>query len=883
MSKRILTRGQLTVTALYDGKDGAPGPEGPQGPQGEQGDTGDDGQDGLSCIVEQPLVFDTDDTGVVPASELQAKVGKVRVICGANRSGQCSILSIESAQGCSASVSKASDGSGAYLRVQVTAVNTISTDGTTISVSQGYVVLSFHLFGRIYRTQVPFSVNISQYVGSVAATSRGLQSQFAELATDLSSAQPSTLTRYTTALKQSARAIAIEASQATVGRRNLLVGSDFSHPVAVDYTSSKSNLYATSAAQGKDGHIAFMASTAGDGITEYKGLFWNEKVGSIPVKRNTRYTFSVWVKCDNTQAEIHSELYYRASATSPKRIDGPAPVDEQGNWRGIVKVAKAGTYELYTYHFDTGATYDFMELNIFVYSGSDGKTAATAYFCTPMLEEGDSYTGWTLSTRDHDYVGGNMLDDTRTLVATTQQSNLVTATDVDAGVYEGTYAVAHGKADDSNGNMDDFLRFSSEGGRSLSFVRGDDYVFSFLARGTGQLNAYLYNNNHQNVYTELSDGTEWPTHSDDGAAFFTLTTYWRRYWVHWRIDAYTGEGDEALPMHVLLRAISGCEAWVTQPKLERGSAMTDYTEKHSDLIDRATAKSAGLEITPSGVTLYGEKIRVKNTLSSGLVLDNALFEDGRINARFILAQMLQTEGLQGRKITIGDGLMNVYGSRGTANIRFGLNSAGQAVLSYYDDNGNFLYDLGPSGIATMDKTNGSITSAIYYKAESVGLTTPIGENVDLTWRSGTRTWYTATLHNEGILFDNRNTWTGSTGAVTLYTYTAPRVNNKVVADPTNGLTTQQLAAAADGKTFTSRTMVVNGALTNFANGVYIKQGAKINNMTKRIPALDKGDMAVIPTSSFLLYSLSSLGFSLLTVYSRSTETYIGTLDIGLLD
>ena len=37
-----------------------------------------------------------------------------------------------------------------------------------------------------------------------------------------------------------------------------------------------------------------------------------------------------------------------------------------------------------------------------------------AYICRPMVEEGDTYYGWTLSDEDNDYVGANLIDNSRT-------------------------------------------------------------------------------------------------------------------------------------------------------------------------------------------------------------------------------------------------------------------------------------------------------------------------------------------------------------------------------------------------------------------------------------------------------------------------------------
>ena len=62
----LLARGQITIAAI---KDGAQGPQGEKGPQGDKGADGTDGEDAISILVEDaPLVFDTDDNGIVPVS-----------------------------------------------------------------------------------------------------------------------------------------------------------------------------------------------------------------------------------------------------------------------------------------------------------------------------------------------------------------------------------------------------------------------------------------------------------------------------------------------------------------------------------------------------------------------------------------------------------------------------------------------------------------------------------------------------------------------------------------------------------------------------------------------------------------------------------------------
>lgn len=613
------------------GAQGNPGPQGPQGEKGADGLDGADGTDGISILIEHPLVFSTDNTGKVPTSALQKKKAVVKVMRGGtNVSDLIKYLTIDNAAYCSAAASvKIDPDSGSYIEVQLESIYNVKTEAGYVPAPCGFVVLLFMLAGNPYRAQVPFTVNVAKYMGSVKATAQSLQTQYTELLRDLSSSSPSTLTQYTSAIQQTAKDIVLSVNKKKVGRRNLLYGTAFRQDGLID--TSPSFHFQPTMTEGVNGMNAVRFNVTAADSFQYHGLFWRGEYGNIPVKRNTDYTFSCWVKSDNPHAMLLTERHSMADATTTVRGTAISPSKGETWWKND------GSWQLVTNTFNTGDT-DFIEVNIFLYNADENSKPtlnAQAWFCMPMLEEGDEYTGWTLSERDSDYVGGNMLDDTRTLVASTQQSNLYIAQDVTADAYEGAYAVVHGKADESNNNVCDFLRWNGESGRVLDFGQGKNYVFSFLAKGRGKLKAYLYKDSvHANIYSENSQGYVVQSIAN-GASNFTLTSQWKRYWVHWRIDTYTGDGDTVLPQYVLLRAVDGCEVWVTKPKLEEGALMTEYTEKKTDLIDKSTAKAAGLNITAEGVELYGDKVKVTNNGTTA-----AMFQGGKLNADLIDADTI---------------------------------------------------------------------------------------------------------------------------------------------------------------------------------------------------------------------------------------------------
>lgn len=836
------------------------------------------GDDGVSILITQPIVLDTNDDGIVSDTSRVTAEGRVMVMRGGeNVTNECSDVKVSYMLNCTATASKETG----YIKVKINSVNTTTlVSGDKVSMSEGYVTVAFSLGGKSYAAQVPFSVNVTKYMGSVKATAKQYQSKFEALENDLKGSNPTVLNAYTSTIKQTAKEITLSVTQNQQGRHNLLRDTSLTRKGDIYYSDG---LFQPTITQGVNGHNAIRFSVTGNGTPQYKGLFWGQTINGIAVKKNTDYTFSAWIKCDTKDLLVRSEVFKMAALNGDR---GDRISATSGNMQWQIKENEVNQWRQVNYTFNSGDA-EFIEVNIYVYNGYSYTDSGNGWICMPMLEEGSEYTGWTPAETDYDYVGGNLLEDTMTLTRSSDNSNLQFASGlIMFGKYEGCYGILYNKNNSAESQYTEVLQYKFPTTYTLSgqerIVKKQDYVFSFVAKGSGNINVYLYGDSvHANVYTETCEGNEYTDGRADGYVQLALTSAYKRYWVHWRIEDYTGEGTEVIPDKVLIRVPGDTEAWVTKPKLEDGAQLTDYTERKTDLIDRATAKAAGIEITSKGVTLYGEKIKVENTLSTGQTTTAALFTDGAINAALILAQMLTSQGLNGQMVRIADGLINIYGKAGTANIRFGLNSSGQAVLSYYDDNGNFLYDLGPAGVASLSKTDAKITSAQYIKAEDAGLTTPLGENVDLPWVDTTKSWYTATKDNNYILFVK-----GATGkTTTLYRYSAPRVNGKIVADSANGLGTYDLASAADGRTFTSRTMVKNGALTNLADGVFLTADAKAYDNTKLVPSIKKGQSVTRPSFYVQIASFSAkfttLGL-LGKIYSIQTETTFGNLDAGIM-
>lgn len=857
----LLARGQITIAAIKDGKDGAQGKP---------------GKDGITwTLTPDILTYDTDDSG----KAINVGTGKattLRVLRGNEELTNFTIKGVKNMVNCVAS--RLNNTSSFYISAITVQKVTLGTDTMDVSCTNGSFDVEFAVDGVTYTATAKFAVNVSAFTGRMTLNNKQYEFKFTEISNKFNKDLADAESRIT----QAAREISLSVSEKSIGRRNLLVGSAFLREDNNCVISNDARIEINSGYQGTNCIHVIDATEAGN--PHYVGAYWDGSQGgrSIKIEKGKKYTMSCFYKTNDINAKFYLEAIYTDKQENATRIGQAKYLSPNEH-----TVKKVNEWELFTTVVDTtDAEYDYIAFNFWeacnVIAGE-----INAWICRPMVEEGDTYNGWTLSQEDYDYVGGNLLEDTMALTRSSDNSNLQFASGlIMFGKYEGCYGILYNKNNSAESQFTEALQYKFPTTYTLSgqerIVKKQDYVFSFVAKGSGNINVYLYGDSiHANVYTETCEGNEYTDGRADGYAQLALTSTYKRYWVHWRIEDYTGDGTEVIPDKVLIRVPGDTEAWVTKPKLEEGAQLTDYTERKTDLIDRATAKAAGLEITSRGITLYGEKIKVENTLSTGQTTTAALFTDGAINAALILAQMLTSQGLNGQMVRIADGLINIYGKAGTANIRFGLNSSGQAVLSYYDDNGSFLYDLGPAGIASMSKVDAKITSAQYIKAEDAGLTTPLGENVDLPWVDTTKSWYTATKDNNYILFVK-----GATGkTTTLYRYSAPRVNGKIVADSANGLGSYDLASAADGRTFTSRTMVKNGALTNLADGAFLTADAKAYDNTKLVPSIKKGKFVTRPSFYVQIASFSAkfttLGL-LGKIYSIQTETTFGNLDTGIM-
>lgn len=832
------------------------------------------GDDAISILVEDaPLVFDTDDSGTVPADD--TKTAKVKVMRGnANVTNDCNQESSRDdlSSNCMCDVKKDKDNECISVSVKGSWIvkNDVIVDGVNqgkVSTTSGYAVAQFVYDSVVYFAQVPFSVNVAKFTGSVAFDNKRYKAQFDELSKGGGAVTKNDLTIATSKFEQTAREISISVSEKSVGRRNMLVGSAFNRQEGFGLLLGPNvRGYGILMNDGVDGMNCIKVASYYDG-TEYQycGAFWGGNHSkNIRIKHGTQYTFSCWVKVLDANTTVYLEVIYNRAEIGEDRDGRPT-----GVWSFTIK--EPNKWQLVEWSFTTDDTHDWIEANVFTSSDVAYKTFV-ARFCKPMLEEGD-YNGWSLSQEDYDYVGGNLLDNARTL---DKSGTLIDTNDT---VIQNGYGTDSAciknlmKANTTPSDYKEVLRWSFG---STYLVNGNDYIFSFVAKADvddARVVCYMWSgdiNISSDIFTE-GNGGAWDSKSD-GNIVFILSRQWTRYWVHWRPKDGYATPKEVIIRHTGNNSTSASTVYVTQPKLEIGATMTEWTERKSDLVDKASLKAAGIEITSEKVKLYGDQIEFAQT-KSGTAF--AMFKDGMLDARLInaakiIAERLETSGNTGQRVAIEDGLMQIFGTNGVCNIKFGVNDNGEAILSYYDKNGKWLYDLGPNKLDGSQITSSAVTIKEYVKATIKPGTNDFYDNVTYLGKGVKQVKFQYSqllfgnnrfMNEDGEIKKNSSAHIGyqpfanESNVTKLYRYSAPRMGNTIVKDDKYGLSTADLAKRADGKYFTSMTMASGGSLVNLAPvGVYFGKNeavryapypnASVGSTNDRFPAFTIGGLEI---------------------------------------
>lgn len=851
------------------------------------GEQGTDGEDAYRVEVSpSTLIFDTDDNGRVAKSSLSGKTATIRVYQGdKDVSKQFSKYDRfpSNYYNCNGSLK---DLNTSPLEIQVTEIETqVVTDTagnkSTISKTNGFLEFILTNDSATVTAHVDVQVNVAKFTGQMVNTNKRFSNTLTEVSTSVNGKMDKfDLNEFKAEITQTAREISLSVSEKSVGRRNMLVGSacrkygdGFVYMDGGYYDGYP--LEQIEKNSGIDGVNCIHCRTKQTGTDRYylSGFSWRgtSLQGNIKLEKGKNYVLSFYAKTHTpNDIKFVAEVLYQGS-----KIDTSRPAGYAGptGYSTSFYASEADKWELFTVKISvpSNAPYEYVEINIFAMARS--YSFVGGYICKPMLEEGENYNGWTLSEQDYDYVGGNLLDNARTL---DKSGTLFESNDTVIQNGYGTDSACIKNLMKANATLSDYKEVLRWHFGSTYLVNGNDYIFSFVAKADmddARVVCYMWSGdieNSCNIFTE-GNGGAWDS-KGDGNIVFILSRQWTRYWVHWRPKDGYATPKEVIIRHTGNNSTSASTVYVTQPKLEIGATMTEWTERKSDLVDKASLKAAGIEITSEKVKLYGDQIEFAQT-KSGTAF--AMFKDGMLDARLInaakiIAERLETSGNTGQRVAIEDGLMQIFGTNGVCNIKFGVNDNGEAILSYYDKNGKWLYDLGPNKLDGSQITSSAVTIKEYVKATIKPGTNDFYDNVTYLGKGVKQVKFQYSqllfgnnrfMNEDDEIKKNSSAHIGyqpfanESNVTKLYRYSAPRMGNTIVKDDKYGLSTADLAKRADGKYFTSMTMASGGSLVNLAPvGVYFGKNeavryapypnASVGSTNDRFPAFTIGGLEI---------------------------------------
>ena len=477
----------------------------------------------------------------------------------------------------------------ADVKEQIAEKTTVEMDGENVAVTEA--------ISRIRQS----ADEISAEVAAVKTTAEGNSSAISTLRQTANSLTSRVTTiegaGYMTEseVEQTAERISMRVQNQSVGRRNLLKGSQlYKREHVFGYLTSE--LIATNKGYNM---LATQSSTS----ENYSGLFWRwDKGGNIKIEKGKTYFASVEIMTYGSPGQDYQgyiESYYHANAVESDRHGSPSMA--RNRWY----IDTPGEWTLFTAKMTIpdDAEYEYIECN-FICVAINDTTNPVFYFRKPMLEEADSYAGWTLSEEDYDYTGGNLLDGTRELVVT---GNLTENS--------GTYT------DGVDGCAATILTAGPaclEWDLSGLDLSGDELVLSFLAKGsansssTSELKISANLGGSATVTVEGTGKENDFTTSSGGNISLAISPTWQRYWVHWHVKSGS-------PTAINISASnSDSDPVVCQPKLEIGAHATGWIEGGDDLVDKRTLLATGIDIENKKITLTADKTQLLD--NSGRVI-----------------------------------------------------------------------------------------------------------------------------------------------------------------------------------------------------------------------------------------------------------------------
>lgn len=359
-----------------------------KGKDGDKGDPGANGKDAVEFILKNAsLVFDTDENGVV--SSTVSKTAQIQVMRSDKNivSEVGNLFPSNNNVGCGKpTLTRQTD--GIDVTISGASINKDSTLG--VSVTSGYVIVYMAIGGTLYSRQIPFMVNVAKFTGTISADNKKLRTDYTELTnrvgaveTDVNGIPIKTqgeLKKYTSTIEQTAREISLKVTEETVNMaRNCIVGSalrEYDEITPINGTEK-----VTIMTQGVGGTNYAQCYCIGATANSWTGLYFKD----VRVKPQTKYIFSVWMRM-TTKPDNGSYVAiktYNTSVTGTEVARIAFPDSQTLNVWALYKVTVSVPAACNRLLIETGV-----------------RKNGAIDLCRPMLEEGDTYQGWSLSPYD---------------------------------------------------------------------------------------------------------------------------------------------------------------------------------------------------------------------------------------------------------------------------------------------------------------------------------------------------------------------------------------------------------------------------------------------------------------------------------------------------
>lgn len=651
----------------------------------KDGINGTDGKSAIEIEVQDaPLVFDTDIYGTATGSKkatVYVRQGGINIVDDLKKVAIAEESENMNVRGATVNVVQELGGNS-WITVTIDGSQIIKdsyddVQGTkrAISRTSGFVVLKFTYDGIDYRSQIQFSVNVATfYINNISN-----EKEQTRILTEVSNkyeALPEevrnkkSFTEYNSTIKQTAREISLSVTEEAAKKRNLLVNSDFVRNGGFYIFQT---LFATIERYDSinDENVWYSYPT---NQVFYSKLMWEgSKVGdidrgshNIPIVIGKKYTISCWAKVSDTSVPLTLQVYSQAAQTGNSATASKGDLLNQE-----VPLDAANVWQLISFTFEAKGDYPYCSVRLYFQPLSS--TRIKGYISQPMLEQADSYNGWSLAEEDYVYRNGNILDNTRYLNVggnLAQVGTIINNAKDNCSMSEANVDLA--TTDRRTGTL---LRYK------IPLEAHTDYVLSFYVRskdleskqnvictinlesGVFFAEGYMQTENESEGYISNYISLHGNSPTSGYMQFSSIPEEWTKVFYHFSLNSK----NTAQPISILAYAQNGAGALqICQPKLEKAVTNTAWTEAKQDVAFKDKYKRAGIDLDAETIRLTAERTIIDGDLHlKGILVENTA--EPVVTALFPIVCDLK----QNKSIAVG-----TY----TGNENYGTGSEMQSVL-----------------------------------------------------------------------------------------------------------------------------------------------------------------------------------------------------------